>query len=69
MLTPDYIAYLENLPCNSAARQRAKPVGSWMAGWVPLRKEANFTEPMQQQFIESDASEGALAKIQKWKHP
>ena len=69
MLTPDYIAYLENLPCNTAARRRAKPVGSWMEGWVPLRKEANFTEPMQQQFIDSDAIEGALAKIQKWKHP
>jgi hypothetical protein len=40
-----------------------------MSGWVPLRKEANFTEPMQQQFIETDANEGALAKIQKWKHP
>ncbi len=69
MLTPAYIAYLENLPCNSAARRRAKPVGSWMEGWVPERTGANFTAPLQQAFIDSDASEGALAKIQKWKHP
>jgi hypothetical protein len=36
-----------------------------MEGWMPLRKEANFTEPLQHQFIESDANGGTLAWLQK----
>jgi len=44
-------------------------VGSWLTGWVPERTGANFTEPLQQRFIDSNAIKGALAKIQKWKHP
>ena len=46
MLTPDYIAYLENLPCNTAARQRAKPVGSWMATTQLVREGALENEDL-----------------------
>ena len=66
MLTPDYIAYLENLPCNRAARQRSKPVGSWMAGWVPERTGADYAEPLQEEFINTDAKDGVMAKLEKW---
>ena len=33
MLTPDYIAYLENLPCNRAARQSDRRVdySKWLS--------------------------------------
>ena len=35
MLSRAYITFLESLPCNRNARRRSRPVGQWLAGWVP----------------------------------
>ena len=35
MLSRAYVDFLESLPCNRNARRRSRPVGQWLAGWVP----------------------------------
>jgi len=35
MLSREYVNFLESLPCNRHARRRSRPVGQWLAGWVP----------------------------------
>jgi hypothetical protein len=37
-----------------------------MAGWVPERKGADYAEPIQHQFINTDAKDGVMAKLEKW---
>ena len=41
-------------------------MGSWMAGWVPERTGADYAEPLQQEFINTDAKDGVMAKLEKW---
>ena len=65
MLSREYIAFLETLPCNRNARRRSRPVGQWLSGWVLEPKEKNFCEPMQQAFIQKDSPNGVMGKIQK----
>ena len=36
MLSREYINFLESLPCNRHARRCSRPVGQWLAGWVPV---------------------------------
>jgi len=40
MLSREYVNFLESLPCNRHARRRSRPVGAWLAGWVPAQQIA-----------------------------
>ncbi len=39
MLSREYVEFLASLPCNRHARRRSRPVGQWLAGWVPDTQE------------------------------
>jgi len=60
MLTREYVNFLESLPCNRLARRRSRPVGQWLAGWVPEQRQTSFAEPMQQAFVEKDCPDGVM---------
>jgi hypothetical protein len=63
MLSREYIAFLETLPCNRNARRRSQRHGQWLAGWVPEPKEKDFCEPMQEAFVQKDARDGIGSKL------
>jgi len=65
MLTRMYVNFLESLPCNRHARRRARPVGAWLAGWVPEQRQASFAEPLQQVFIDRDCLDGVMGKLSR----
>jgi hypothetical protein len=63
MLSREYVAYLETLPCNRNARRRSRPVGQWLSGWVPEQKSKDFCEPMQEAFVQKDAPDGVMGRL------
>ena len=63
LISRDYIAYLERLPCNKHARRRQQKHGQWLSGWVPEQCKTSFAEPLQQAFIDKDCSEGVMKKL------
>ena len=63
MLTREYIQFLESLPCNRHARRRSRPVGHWLAGYVPEQRQTSFVEPLQQAFIYRDCPDGVMQKL------
>jgi len=42
---------------------RSRPVGQWLAGWVPEQCQTSFAEPLQQAFIEKDCPAGVMRRI------
>jgi len=63
MLSREYVNFLESLPCNRHARRRSRPVGAWLAGWVPEQRQASFAEPLQQAFVDRDCPDGVMGKL------
>jgi len=66
LIDRSYINFLENLPCNRKFRKRSPSLGKWMDGWVPERTGADYVEPLQQDFLNTDAKDGVMAKLEKW---
>ena len=66
LIDRSYINFLESLQCNRKFRRRSAPLGKWLAGWVPERTGADYAEPLQQEFINTDAKDGVMAKLENW---
>lgn len=45
LISRDYIAYLEQLPCNKHARRRQQRHGKWLDGWVANESIKNDHAP------------------------
>jgi hypothetical protein len=64
MLSLEYLNFLESLPCNRNARRRSRPVGQWLEGWVPERRQTSFAQPLQQAFITKDCPDEVMQKLE-----
>jgi len=65
MLSREYVNFLESLPCNRHARRRSRPVGQWLAGWVPEQRQTSFAEPLQQAFVDRDCPDGVMQRLNR----
>jgi len=62
MLSPEYVTFLESLPCTRHARRRSRHVGAWLAGWVPEQQ----VEPRQTGTSEMEALRERLQGEVDW---